>query len=140
MDFVYNDGGRSLAGYKGHTGDCVVRAVSIATGQPYQTVYDLFNELSTEERRCRQRRSNSRTGVRRTTIKKYLLSLGWVWTATTTIGSGCKVHLKKDELPSGIVVCSVSRHITVVIDGTINDTYNPSRNETRCVYGYYTKP
>ena len=39
-NFKYNDGGRELAGYKGKTGDCVTRAIAIATGKPYQEVYD----------------------------------------------------------------------------------------------------
>jgi len=28
-------------------------------------------------------------------------SLGWIWTPTIQIGSGCTVHLRADELPSG---------------------------------------
>jgi len=38
MDFIYNDGGRVAAGYKGRAGDCVVRAIAIATQRPYQEV------------------------------------------------------------------------------------------------------
>lgn len=43
MEFIYDDGGRAEAGYKGHTGDCVVRAVAIATQLPYQDVYDALS-------------------------------------------------------------------------------------------------
>jgi hypothetical protein len=32
MTFVYDDGGRSAAGFKGKTGDCVTRAIAIGTG------------------------------------------------------------------------------------------------------------
>ncbi len=35
------------------------------------------------------------------------------------IGSGCTVHLRADELPSGRLVVSVSRHLTAVIDCVI---------------------
>jgi hypothetical protein len=38
------------------------------------------------------------------------------------IGSGCTVHLRADELPSGRLVGSFSKHLTVVIDGVIPDT------------------
>ena len=55
------------------------------------------------------------------------------------IGTGCKVHLKKEELPTGKIIARVSRHICAVIDGVINDTYDCSREGTRCVYGYYRK-
>ena len=55
------------------------------------------------------------------------------------IGQGCKVHLKKDELPMGILIVSCSKHITVVKDGVLHDTYDCSRRGTRCVYGYWSK-
>jgi hypothetical protein len=38
MTFVHDDGGRVAAGFKGHAGDCVVRAIAIATGIPYRQV------------------------------------------------------------------------------------------------------
>jgi hypothetical protein len=53
------------------------------------------------------------------------------------IGSGCKVHLKADELPKGTIIANVSGHFVCVIDGVIQDTYDCSRGGTRCVYGYY---
>ena len=53
------------------------------------------------------------------------------------IGSGCKVHLSEDELPNGRLVCNLSGHVTCVIDGVINDTYDCSRDGKRCVYGYW---
>ena len=65
--------------------------------------------------------------------------LGWKWIPTMTIGSGCKVHLREDELPKGRIVCSLSKHETAVIDGVLNDTYDCSRDGTRCVYGYFIK-
>lgn len=40
MIFQHNDAGRSTLGVKGSTkADCVVRAVTLATGQPYANVY-----------------------------------------------------------------------------------------------------
>ena len=35
-NFKYNDGGREKAGYKGFTGDCGVRALSICLEKPYK--------------------------------------------------------------------------------------------------------
>ena len=141
MQVVITDGGRKEAGYKArNSGDCVCRAISIATKQDYQKVYDDLNEVAERERpRGKKKRSNSNTGVYKATIKRYMESLGWTWVPTMKIGSGCKVHLKKEELPSGRLVVSVSKHLVAVIDGVIHDNHNPARNGTRCVYGYWTE-
>jgi hypothetical protein len=140
--FHFNDGGRLAAGYKGKAGDCVVRAIAIATGCPYQQIYDMVNRAAVHERTGKRKRgtSNARTGVYKTSIKRVMKSLGWVWTPTMQIGSGCTVHLRAGELPPGRLVVSVSKHLTAVIDGVIHDTHDCSRRGTRCVYGYWQAP
>jgi hypothetical protein len=40
--WVYDDGGRAAAGYKGEAGDCVCRAIAIATETPYQQIYGVL--------------------------------------------------------------------------------------------------
>lgn len=142
MEWVYDDGGRSAAGYRGDAGDCVCRSIAIATGKTYQEVYDALNELGRGERITKRKRgrSSSRIGVYKGTIRKYMDSIGWKWVPTMEIGSGCKVHLRSDELPIGRLVVSVSKHTTAVIDRIIHDTHDPSRDGTRCVYGYHIAP
>jgi hypothetical protein len=142
MDFVFHDGGRAVAGYKGKTGDCVTRSIAIATGKRYQDVYDSLNQIGQAERtgKRKRRRSSSRTGVFRRTYQAYLESLGWRWTSTMSICSGCKVHLRSSELPRGPLIVKVSRHLTVVIDGVLYDTHNCARDGARCVYGYFSRP
>jgi hypothetical protein len=137
--FAYNDGGRAAAGYKGETGDCVARTIAIATGLPYQAVYDAINRLAESKRtgKRKRRKSNARTGVYRTTTDRYLESLGWHFMPTMAIGTGCKVHLRAEELPAGRIIVRVSKHVTSVVDGVIHDIADPSRRGTRCVYGYY---
>jgi hypothetical protein len=138
MAWVFDDGGRQAAGFKGDTGDCVTRSIAIATGLPYLTVYAALNDAAQRERpRGKRKRSHARTGVKTATIRRYLDGLGWEWVPTMQIGSGCTVHLRDDELPAGRLIVSVSKHITAVIDGVIHDTHDPSRDGTRCVYGYW---
>jgi len=139
--WIQDDGGRSAAGYRGEAGDCVARSVAIATGLPYQEVYDSINDAGKGERVTRKRRgrSSARTGVYKPTLRRYLAGLGWRWVPTMRIGSGCTVHLRADELPSGRLVVSLSKHVTAVINGEVHDTYDPSRGGTRCVYGYWTR-
>lgn len=141
LAFQFNDGGRKSAGYKGKTGDCVVRSIAIATELPYQQVYDSVNKFAKRERIGKRKRgiSNARTGVYTRTTRKLLESLGWQWTPTMEIGSGCQVHLRADELPPGRLIVSVSGHLTAVVDGVIHDTHDPSRRGTRCVYGYWRR-
>lgn len=78
MLFVYDDGGRAAAGYKGTTGDCACRAVAIAAQRPYQEVYDLINEYAKKERTGKRKRkvSNARTGVYQTTMLKVMSHYG----------------------------------------------------------------
>lgn len=140
MKLVYDDGGRRAAGYKGHAGDCVTRAVAIVTGKPYQEVYDELIALAATERHSKRQRGKShpRTGIYKRSTRDYLKSLGFTWTPTMQIGSGCKVHLRADELPNGKLIVKLSRHICAVIDRVIHDTHDPTRYGTRCVYGYWS--
>jgi len=141
MEWIYDDGGRAEAGFKGTTGDCVCRAIAIATERPYKEIYDMINEYGKKERTGKRKtgKSNARTGVYKETIRKIMNALGWEWHPTMQIGSGCTVHLKASELPTGRLVVSVSNHEVAVIEGVIHDTYDCSRDESRCVYGYYSK-
>lgn len=141
MTWVFNDGGREAAGFKGTTGDCVCRAIAIAAERPYKEVYGLINDYAKSERigTRKKRKSNARTGVYKNCIRKVMEYYGFSWVPTMQIGSGAKVHLRSDELPKGRLVVNVSKHSTAVIDGVINDTYDCSREGTRCVYGYYIK-
>ena len=141
MKYNYNDGGRAAAGFKGTTGDCFCRAVAIAAERPYKEVYDLINEYAKSERKSKRRRgkSNARTGTYRVTEEKVMAHYGFEWVPTMQIGQGCTTHLREDELPKGRIVCQVTKHMVAVIDGVINDIYDPSRDGTRCVYGYYRK-
>lgn len=140
MKFMINDGGRAAAGFRGQTGDCVCRAIAIAAELPYADVYAALNAVAERERpRGKKKRSSARTGIQIPTIRHYLSSIGWSWTPTMQIGSGCTVHLRADELPSGRLIVSVSRHLVAVIDGVAHDTHDPTRDGARCVYGYYAR-
>lgn len=127
-------------GFKGQTGDCVTRAIAIATGLSYQKVHDDLNNLQKSMKQTKKvRSSSSRTGVHRVIYEQYLKSLGWKWQATVGIGMGCTTHMLDYELPKGRVIVRVSRHVAAVIDGVLHDTHDCSREGTRCVYGYFTK-
>lgn len=127
MRLVIDDGGRQAAGFKGTAGDCFCRAVAIATHRDYREVYKLINRLG----------GNARTGVMKKVADKVMDHLGWEWVPTMGIGTGCKTHLRKDELPPGRIVVRLSRHFAAVIDGTLYDNHDSRRGGNRCVYGYW---
>lgn len=152
MDYVHDDGGRSAAGFKGSAGDCVCRAVVIASGRPYAEIYSVLADGTGSQRAGKRgkRAASARSGinVRRKWFRDYMHSLGFEWMPTMKIGQGCKVHLLSGELPMGRLVVAVSKHYTAVIDGVIHDTHDPTRATIitdngatrmthRCVYGYW---
>ena len=139
MTFIHHDGGRQAAGFVGKAGDCAVRACAIALDRPYREVYDAINALAKHERHDTRKASNARTGVWPATVTAYLAQYGWRWTPTMQVGQGCRVHLRREELPPGRLVVRLSRHFAAVIDGVVYDTHNPVRDGTRCVYGYWQK-
>lgn len=147
LDFKENDGGRGKH-FKGDAGDCVVRAIAITSGLPYLQIYNDLkekNEIYADThrtrvaRRIKKKGSTSRDGNFRDVYHDYILGLGFTWTPTMKIGSGCTTHLRKGELPKGKLIARVSKHLCAVVDGVINDTCNPAREGNRCVYGYYKK-
>lgn len=143
LHWIEDDGGRAAAGYKGKTGDCACRALAIALGIPYQEAYDYINAAARDERRGKRKRgvSNARTGVYKCCMQRIMGAFGWRWTPTMHIGSGCTVHLRAGEVPAtGRHIINLSKHYTTVIDNVIHDTYDPSRDGMRCVYGYWSKP
>lgn len=141
MTYQFNDGGRAAAGFKGKTGDCGVRAIAIATGQPYRDVYDAINESCKTVKVAARKRghTSARTGLHKEHMHSYLSALGFKWVPTMLFGKGCTHHVKASELPSGSLVLNLSKHFAAFIDGVLHDTYDSSRDGTRCVYGYWIK-
>jgi hypothetical protein len=150
--FTYDDGGRKAAGIPGKNRDCVCRAIAIATEKPYREVYDELERRSAEYAASHRSRvakamqagKNGRgtdptNGQYRIVYDAYLKDIGWTFTPTMSFGSGCKVHLQAAELPAGRIITRLSKHLAAVIDGEIRDTHDPSREGTRCVYGYWSK-
>lgn len=137
MEFVYSTGGREKY-FKGKTGDCVTRAIAIATNKDYKEVYDsLFEFIKSNSRR--KTGCSPRNGVRGYLSKRYLVEvLGCEWVPCSEFGKGCTTHLDPKELPTHkTIIVKLSKHLACVKDGKLYDTYDSSRGGSRCVYGYY---
>lgn len=143
MSWIYDDGGRAAAGFQGSAGDCVTRAIAIACERDYREVYDALFERGRRQFAGKAtgaaltKKATPRDGTYPSVYKPYIAELGWEWVPTMTVGSGCQVYARADELPSGRLILRLSRHLAAMIDGVIHDTHDPSRDGTRCVYGYW---
>jgi hypothetical protein len=146
--WVYDDGGRKRAGYRGE-GPCVVRAIAIATEKPYREVYEALRAATCScaimafytPSLANHFRAESRNGFKPdegsppAVFRPYLVSLGWLHTPITNR----KIYLRANQLPSGRIIVEVRNHLVAVIDGVIHDTYNSGMNGRRPVTDYYTK-
>lgn len=141
--FQHNDGGRHASGYFGSAGDCVCRAIAIAANRPYAEVYGALAHGMATMRRTKKRPKagirSARNGIYTDTawFKRYMRALGFVWVPVMKIGTGCTMHLTAEEIPPGRLVVMLSGHCTAVVNGVLHDTYDCSRDGTRCVYGYW---
>lgn len=146
LDWVYDDGGRAAAGFKGEARDCVCRAISIAEGLDYATVYADLWELT---RAARLRRATldaskkkigtPRTGMNRRVYGPYLEKLGWEWVPCAAIGSESRTRVSDMALLDGVFLIQVSKHMACMKDGVLHDTQDCSRGGKRMVYGYWGK-
>ena len=133
--WTYNDGGRSNYFKKEKAGDCVTRSIAIVSRMDYKDVYDVLSKGNASQGASKSARNGIST--KRKWFKDQMREWGFRWEPTMGIGTGCKVHLRAEELPKGRIVTSCSRHYSAVIDGVINDIYDPSRDGKRAVYGYW---
>ncbi|MFG0261388.1 MAG: DUF2786 domain-containing protein [Novipirellula sp. JB048] len=130
MDFLWNDGGRAASGFVGLVGDCVTRAIAIATGTSYRDVYRELGDVSNK---------TPRNGVCTTHSETYLKQLDWRYTP----GRGRRFTAA--SLPKGIVIVHLEMperrrhgHFCCVIDHVIHDTWNPSEEPDYQIVGYWT--
>jgi hypothetical protein len=143
--FVKDDGGRSRSGIargsrKDETGDCVTRAIAIATEKPYREVHDALigaavrHAMTGKTSWAKWARGRRRTvsifhadhGAHAEVYNPLLESLGWKFTSTKELPRGKGVRLRADELPRGRLIVRLPKHLVAVIDGVIHDNFDCS--------------
>lgn len=139
MQWVYATGGREKYFKAENVGDCVTRAIALATGKDYMEVYKSLKELAKLESIKKHRggkRSSVRDGVYKETWKKYLEEIGWVKVSTMKKGDPRRVHLTEEECPKDAVcIVQLSKHLVCLKNGIIYDTYNCSEKTYYDMYG-----
>lgn len=146
MTYKYNDGGRAASGRRGRAGDCVCRALCIATGIDYAVMYKRLAEGNASQRQTAGMHKTGK-GVRtashgiytkRQWFKDLMAELGFRW--VPLVGFGEQAHtLNEFTRFEPVVILKLRRHYAAMIDGVINDTFDSGDNGTAKVFGYWVK-
>lgn len=112
MKWIYNDGGRSLYYKATNVKDCVCRAIAIANDKDYKVVYNALKRLNNNE--------SPRNGMYESVYSKLLKSWGWKCIPCDKQD----VHLNENEIPNGIIICKIDRHLVAVKDKIVYDTWD----------------
>ena len=129
MNFVYNDGGRKKAGYKGKAGDCGARAIAIALEMDYKSAYNLLAQANKNMGFAK----SARDGIHKNIYDSVLNKLGWSWVSAPKF-EGRKA--KCSDMILGTVIARQAGHFVAVINGIPQDTWDCS---SKMVYGYWVK-
>lgn len=142
LPFQFDDGGRAKAAFQSLARDCVTRSIAIATGLPYQRVYqDIASgnaaQKATSKTPKRSLSADHGVNTRRKWFKEYMSSLGFEWVPAMHVGNPKRAYLCEEDLPTGRLVVALSKHYTAVINGVIRDTFNCCPDGSRCVFGFW---
>lgn len=108
-------------------GDCVVRALAIANNKKWIEVYRELCEIGQELKDM----PNSKS-----VYEKYLVNHGWKKQAMPK-NNGRRIKLCDwADAQDGLFIASVVKHLTVVEDHTLLDTWNCGN---KCVGNYFVK-
>ena len=116
LGYKYNDGGRKDAGFKGDTGDCVTRAISIVTRLDYRDVYDELNRLTREMTGGLYR--SVRDGCTTPVTHRFLTEQGY------TLSLRSREYLGETYTYQDEVIAVMARHWCAVIDDVVQDTWD----------------
>ena len=122
--FQYTDGGRSKYYTLKDVGDCVVRAIAVATDRDYKEVVEDTWKFS--------RKYGCPINWKDVYVP-YLESIGWEKVSSPKF-KGKKAKAK--DLPKGRYIMRQANHLSALVDGVIHDIWDTSN---KMVYCYYRK-
>lgn len=147
--WVVDDGGREAEGLppvlEDSRGDCVVRAIAIATGLGYRNVKDLVNGIGRASpawydspyRRGTQLHREADDGVSIEVCRR-VLENELRWTRHYPDWPSRRFVLRR--FPMGRVVVSCRRHLAAVVDGRLHDTWDSTKGQRALILSYWTPP
>mgnify|MGYP003648184375 CR=1 FL=1 len=140
-NYTYNDGGKSLTGRKGTSGDCGVRAMAIALDLDYDYCYKVLAQANKDAGYTK----SAREGVHKKEFVKVLKEHGWAWTSAPknlwVWDEDNYMYLNrkarhKDMPKNKTIIASMAKHFVAIIDQEIHDIFDSSY---KMVYGYWEK-
>lgn len=119
-EFVFNDGGRLHAGYRGIGGDCVCRAIAIATEIPYREVWTRLADIKRDI--TGKRTADKGIPIGHSKVESYMKELGFVHVGLGQWHDVFKIEdLPKGRLIAHLMTRSGDPHSVAVIDGVTHD-------------------
>ena len=131
IDYRYDDGGREAAGYRGRTGDCVVRAVVICTGEDYRAVYlTMAERMKSNSYAASGNAYATRERNRKAPHRKGQITARRVQDRVLEVYGFRKVRLPAGARPTfteahrryGDCIVGTTKHVAAVVDGVLRDT------------------
>lgn len=143
MKFIYDDGGREQSILQGHgdsigfqknVGDCVCRAIAIATETSYEIVYSgLIAFVNRSRRKC-----GVDDGLYDAVIEPYMQRHAPTWKRTKTrfFGRPCPILCAEDLPKVDRLIVMTRNHCVAVIGGVLHDTFDCGK-QLRFVHSYW---
>ena len=132
IDYRYDDGGRAAAGYRGKTGDCVVRAIAICAREDYRAVYVTMAEHMKRNGYASGNAYATRERNRKAPRRRDQLTAKRVQDRVLEAYGFRKVRLPAGERPTfteahhrfGDCVVGTTKHVAAIVDGALRDTFD----------------
>lgn len=109
-----------------YSGDCVIRAITLATGKPYKEVYEAARSYG-----WRTRYKNFSRAAENKMIQDTLEHFGLKVERVNFPAVKGQPRMKTRTLPKGKFVCSMAGHLAYCKDNVVYDTED---NSMKCVY------
>ena len=131
--YRYDDGGRAAAGFRGKTGDCVVRAIAICAGEDYPSVYETMaehmkangyaasgNAYATRERKRKTPRRRGELSARRVQ-DRVLEAYGF---GKARLPAGERPTFTEAHRRYGDCIVGTTKHLAAIVNGALRDTFD----------------
>ena len=133
IGYRYDDGGRRAAGYRGDTGDCVVRAIAICAGKDYKAVYLTMaehmrrngyaasgNAYATSERRRKAPRRRGQLRVK--DVQDRVLEVHGF--RKVRLPSGVRPTFTEAHERYGDCIVGTTKHMAAIVGGALRDIWD----------------